>query len=178
MLPQLFREASEPTASRPHMPGYGLLEADSGRGLLPWSWATERLSQARTYWLSTTRADHRPHARPIWGVWMNSVFCFTTGERSRKARNLDGLPYCVVGVEAGDESVILEGVVWVSDDGEARRAFAATYGPKYHWNMDTFSDPVRVVCPAVAYGFSAATDEFTGSATRWTFPATEWNRLP
>jgi len=28
----------EPKASRPHMPGYGILDANSGNGLLPWSW--------------------------------------------------------------------------------------------------------------------------------------------
>jgi nitroimidazol reductase NimA-like FMN-containing flavoprotein (pyridoxamine 5'-phosphate oxidase superfamily) len=178
MLPELFREAREPKASRPNMPGYGVLDADSGLGLLPWSWATERLSQARTYWLSTTRPDRRPHAMPIWGVWMNSVFCFSTGEHSRKARNLEALPYCVISATTGEESVVLEGVVWLNDDGEVRRAFAATYGDKYQWNMDTFVDPVRVVYPVVAYGFSAAANEFTGSATRWTFATTEWNRMP
>ena len=35
---------TEPTASRPHMPGYGILDADRGKGLLPWSWAKERLT--------------------------------------------------------------------------------------------------------------------------------------
>ena len=35
----------EPHASRPYMPGYGLLGPDEGTGLLPWSWAEERLFQ-------------------------------------------------------------------------------------------------------------------------------------
>jgi len=160
------------------MPGYGILDANSGRGLLPWHWAIERLTPARTYWLSTTRPDHRPHAMPIWGVWMSSVFCFSTGEHSRKARNLEGVPYCVISVTAGDDSVILEGVVRVEGDADLRRMFASAYSEKYHWNMDHFSDAIYVVWPVVAYGFSAATDEFTGSATRWTFAATQWNRQP
>lgn len=48
---------TEPKAGRPHMPGYGILDADKGRGLLPWSWATERLAKAHTYWVATTRVD-------------------------------------------------------------------------------------------------------------------------
>ncbi len=171
MQPDLFGEPIQPKASRPHMPGYGILDAASGQGLLPWSWATERLSQARTYWLSTTRPDERPHAMPIWGVWMNGAFCFTTGERSRKARNLAARPYGVVGITSGDTTVVLEGQVWLIDDTRARQAFAARYSPKYQWDMEGFTDALRVLWPAVAYGFSAATDEFAGSATRWTFPA-------
>ena len=34
----------EPNATRPYMPGYGILPATEGTGLLPWSWAVERLS--------------------------------------------------------------------------------------------------------------------------------------
>jgi len=178
MLPERFRQASQPMASRPHMPGYGILDAASGLGLLPWSWAVERLAPARTYWLSTTRPDHRPHAMPIWGVWMDSVFCFSTGEHSRKARNLESIPYCVVSVMAGEDSVALEGVVRTAEDAELRRAFAATYSEKYQWDMGSFTDAIYVTWPVAAYGFSAAAGEFTGSATRWTFAATEWNRQP
>ena len=178
MLPERFRAASAPTASRPHMPGYGILDAASGLGLLPWSWAAERLSAARTYWLSTTRPDHRPHAMPLWGVWMDRVFCFSTGEHSRKARNLAGTPYCVVSVTVGEESIALEGVVRTEAGADLRRAFAATYSEKYSWPMENITDPIYVVSPVAAYGFSAAGDEFTGSATRWTFASTEWNRYP
>jgi hypothetical protein len=28
---------TEPRASRPHMPGYGIMPAGEGKGLLPWS---------------------------------------------------------------------------------------------------------------------------------------------
>ena len=56
---------TQPKASRPHMPGYGILDANSGKGLLPWSWATERLAKARNYWVATTRPDGNPHAMPV-----------------------------------------------------------------------------------------------------------------
>ena len=56
------KEPFEPKASRPYMPGYGILDAQSGKGLLPWSWAVERLSDGHNYWVETTRPDGRPHA--------------------------------------------------------------------------------------------------------------------
>jgi hypothetical protein len=40
---------SVPRASRPSMPGYGIVGPDEGRGLLPWSWADERLTASHDY---------------------------------------------------------------------------------------------------------------------------------
>jgi nitroimidazol reductase NimA-like FMN-containing flavoprotein (pyridoxamine 5'-phosphate oxidase superfamily) len=68
------------------MPGYGVPE---GAGSLkPWSWARERLEASRNYWLATVRPDSRPHLIPIWGVWLDGQFYFSTGAESRKAKNL------------------------------------------------------------------------------------------
>jgi hypothetical protein len=53
------------------MPGYGVLPADQGSGLLPWSWALERLRNARNYWLTTVWPDGRPHVMPVWAVWLD-----------------------------------------------------------------------------------------------------------
>ncbi len=43
---QSMPKRADPRASRPYMPGYGILDAASGKGLLPWSWASERLAKA------------------------------------------------------------------------------------------------------------------------------------
>jgi nitroimidazol reductase NimA-like FMN-containing flavoprotein (pyridoxamine 5'-phosphate oxidase superfamily) len=159
----------EPEASRPNMPGYGLLAADEGGGLFPWSWATERLSQARTYWVASTRPDGRPHAAPVWGVWLEDRFYFSTGLQSRKARNLRANLHCVVAVQLGDESVIVEGLAALVSEPSFLRSFVEAYGPKYQWDMAGFAEPIYVVRPQVVFGFSAAAGEFTGSATRWVF---------
>src|SRR5262249_30402659 len=108
----MTREISQkqPKASRPHMPGYGIMDADKGSGLRTWKWATERLEKAKTYWISSTRSDGRPHVMPVWGVWLDAAFCFSTGKDSRKARNLAINPNCVTSCEVGDVAIILEGV--------------------------------------------------------------------
>jgi nitroimidazol reductase NimA-like FMN-containing flavoprotein (pyridoxamine 5'-phosphate oxidase superfamily) len=158
-----------PRASRPYMPGYGLLDANSGRGLLPWEWATERLEKARTYWVATARPNGQPHVMPLWGVWLANAFYFSTGRESRKARNLAANPKCVICVEAADESVIVEGVVEEINETAIIKQFADTYGAKYQWDMEGFAEPIYAVRPAVVFGFTAATGQFTGSATRWVF---------
>jgi hypothetical protein len=157
-----------PEASRPHMPGYGVPDADSGRGLRPWTWATERLSKAHNYWLATTRPDGRPHVMPLWGVWIDEAFCFSTGRSSRKARNLAANSSCVVCPERADEAVILEGVAEEVSDPSLLRQFVDAYKAKYDWEVDPNEGPIYAVRPRVAFAF-AEKDDFPGSATRWRF---------
>ena len=81
--------ALEPVVSRPRFdPGYGIHE--STEGMLPWSWAEERLETARNYWIGTTRSDGSPHAAPVWGLWTGDAVLFSTSPASRKGRNLPG----------------------------------------------------------------------------------------
>ena len=160
---------AEPTASRPYMPGYGILGAEDGRGLLPWSWAVERLRRARTYWLATTRPGGRPHVMPLWGIWLDDRFYFSTGAQSRKARNLQANPSCVVSVAFDDEAIVVEGAAAEESDPALLRQFAQVYGAKYQWDMQGFAEPVYSVRPAVVFAFLSGPGEFSGSATRWVF---------
>ena len=163
--------APQPRAERPFMPGYGLEPADGGKGLLPWRWAEERLAAAHNYWVATTRPDGRPHVMAVWGLWLDGAFYFSTGRESRKARNLAANPYCVVCTERADEAVIVEGVASEATDPADLRRFAAAYKEKYHWEMDPEAGPYFVVRPAVVFGFIEHGDQFTQTATRWTFPS-------
>src|SRR5205823_11762931 len=94
----------KPAARRPYMPGYGLPK--DKKGLLPWSWAEERLTKSHNYWISTARPDCTPHTMVIWGLWLEGAFYFSTGEKSRKARNLQAHPQCVICTENAAEAVI------------------------------------------------------------------------
>jgi hypothetical protein len=163
-----------PKASRPYMPGYGISDANSGKGLLEWSWATERLVKAHNYWLATTRPDARPHLMPVWGIWLEDGFYFSTGRQSRKARNLAVNPNCVISTEVADgakinDAIIIEGTVKEVTDQVSRQKFADLYSTKYRWDMEGFAEPVYLVRPAVAFAFIEGADDFTGTATRWVF---------
>ena len=160
---------SGPKASRPHMPGYGIAEANEGKGLFTWSWATEHLTTARTYWIATTGATGQPHVMPVWGVWLDDEFYFSTGNQSRKARNLVENPRCSICCELGEDQVILEGVAELMDSSELARRFAEAYQAKYDWDMEGFNEPFYAVHPSAVFGFTTGDGQFTKTATRWVF---------
>jgi PPOX class probable F420-dependent enzyme len=152
------------------MSGYGVLDADDGEGLLPWDWAVERLSVSHNYWLATTRPDGRPHAMPVWGVWIEGALYFSAGRQSRKARNLKANPHCVVTTENSAEAVIVEGKAEEIVDRAALKPFYEAYNAKYGWDMEQdeyVKEPVYAVRPRVVFGIRER--DFTASATRWIF---------
>jgi nitroimidazol reductase NimA-like FMN-containing flavoprotein (pyridoxamine 5'-phosphate oxidase superfamily) len=151
------------------MPGYGILDSNSGKGLLPWSWATERLVEAHTYFVATTRPDGRPHVMPVWGIWLEGAFYFSTGRNSRKARNLSDNPRCVVSIELNGESIILEGVAEEIVEKAVLHQCCDAYNVKYHWEMESNNEPFFAVRPTVVFGFIENDSLFTSTATRWIF---------
>jgi hypothetical protein len=168
-------DPAQPHPSRPHMPGYGVPPAREGKGLLAWEWAIEHLAAARNYWLATTRPDGQPHMTPVWGVWDEGAFYFSAAPTSRKVKNLEHDPRCVVSPERGDEAVILEGLA-EKVTGLARiQRFAGLYGLKYQWPTQAGADgiideagnagPVYAVRPHVVLAWG----EFPQDATRWVF---------
>ncbi len=156
-----------PRATRPYIPGYEDYTT-RGTGLLSWDWFVERFTSTRNYWLATTSADGRPHAMPVWGVWVDGRFLFSTGLTSRKARNLAANPHCVVHTEDGLAAAILEGSVTMSGDQFDLKRFRAAYEPKYSWDMSGFGE-VFIVTPSVAFGVIETPSDETGSVTRWLF---------
>ncbi|MDV3125496.1 pyridoxamine 5'-phosphate oxidase family protein [Mycobacterium sp. 21AC1] len=54
-----------------------------------WQTVTTALTSAELYWLTTVRADGRPHVTPLVGVWTDGTFVFCTGLSEQKARNLE-----------------------------------------------------------------------------------------
>ena len=129
------------------------------------------MKDSRNYWIGTTRPDGRPHAAPVWGVWLDDAFFFGTDPHSRKARNLRANPDVVVHLESGDDCVILEGVVEEESDPGLRRrvgeAYAAKYGLDALGGAEDVGPPVYVVRPRV--GFAWLESSFPETATRWRF---------
>ena len=109
------------------MPGYGVAGPDEGRGLLPWSWAEERIAGGERYWLTTVAPDGAPHVMPVWAVWLDARLWLSTGGRSRKARNLRGERRCAVHV---DGDVVREPA------GVARRDLDAAGGDRHPLRKD------------------------------------------
>lgn len=161
-----------PKSSRPYMPGYGLLPADQGSGLLPWSWAEERLSASRNYWVTTVWPQRRPHVMPVWGMWVEDAFWFSSSKGSRKSRNLAGNTRCVVATEDANSPVVVEGFAALVSDRQTLEQVLAWENQKYKTGYTSeLLNPEVNSCFRVApvWAFGLAQGDFTGSPTRWDF---------
>jgi PPOX class probable F420-dependent enzyme len=165
-----------PASDRPWMPGYGVLPADQGSGLIPWAEAERRLSVSHDYWVATVRPDGRPHVMPVWGVWLDGRVWFSSGLRSRKARDLAADPRCTLTTDDAQDPVVVEGSAVQVTDPAGIAAFLEAMNAKYDAGMTVdFLDPAVngsfAVRPERAFALSH--DDFVGSPTRWRFPDPE-----
>jgi len=156
-----------PVAGRPGMKGYGISKGDEG--LMTWAWAVEQLTKSRNYWIGSTRADGRPHAMPVWGVWVDDALIFSTGGESVKGRNIAARPSIVAHLESGDDMVVLEGDAERVTDAVLLGRFVEAYDAKYEFRPETNDpeSPVYALRPSVAFGWLEK--DFPKTATRWRF---------
>jgi PPOX class probable F420-dependent enzyme len=165
---------SAPTAVRPAMKEYGV--PDDLEGVLPWSWAEERLLASRNLWVVTASADGRPHAMPVWGVWLPapSTFLFSCAPSSRKARNLRENPRVTVAVDHTVEVVTVEGSARLVDPADASDGIDA-YLRKYYEDESTWpgareflaQNLIFEVAPDRAFGIIEDEVDFSQRATKW-----------
>ncbi len=90
----------ELSASRPYMPGYGIL-GPTGAGAAAVVMGGETPRFPTTTGVASRRVasrwpDGRPHLMPVWGVWQDDALWSSSSGRSRKARNLRSDPRCSV----------------------------------------------------------------------------------
>ena len=148
-----------PTASRPHMPGYGVPR--SRKGLLPWSHVVQRLEAASHYWVATESSDGRPHARPVDGLVVDGVLYFSGGD-VRWVKNLRENPRASVHLESADDVVILEGQVeWVESPPDIVDRINEASREKHGWD----TAPGWSLKPEVVFAWT----NLGKDATRWIF---------
>lgn len=158
-------DVKSPKASRPNIPDYGISKGK--KGMLPWKWAADRMAKSHQYWVATVRPEASPHVMPIWGVWVQNVFYFSTGGKTRKARNLASNPRCVICSENSKEAVIVEGSASEVTDGKKLAEVAKVYKTKYKVDVQAMGSPIYRVRPSVVFGLFEK--KFPMTATRWKF---------
>ena len=135
-----------------------------------WDETLRALDEAELYWLTTVRADGRPHVTPLIGVLEDGAVHFCTGAGEQKARNLEHSDR--VAITTGTNTwargldVVVEGVaVRVTDDETLRRladAYAAKYGETWRFGVadgafrDSESEEVPVfrIAPSKVLAFA------------------------
>jgi hypothetical protein len=117
---------------RPFMPD-GYLQEGRLNGYVPWSHVQDRMSSAKSYWISTTRPDGRPHTTPVWGMWLDDTFYFDGSPETVRGRNIAANPSISVHLESADDVVIMEGAAHeiTAPDLELRERLASAYSAKY-----------------------------------------------
>jgi nitroimidazol reductase NimA-like FMN-containing flavoprotein (pyridoxamine 5'-phosphate oxidase superfamily) len=111
----------------------------------PWADIELLLTEAQLYWIITVRADGRPHAVPLVGVWQDGAFAFCTGSDEQKQRNLDANPHVAVttgstganGWKTGKD-VVIEGTAVRVTNTQALQRLAAAWFAKYRddWKFE------------------------------------------
>lgn len=149
---------------------------------IPWARALDQLHDAsakKTYWLATVRPDGRPHVAGVGALWLDGMFYFTSGDGTRKSRDLAENPNCVLSVALPELDLVVEGTATkVTDDATLQRLaerYAAQGWPARVEDgalTAAYSAPSAGPPPWYLYAFTPSTA--FGVATAEPYGATRW----
>jgi nitroimidazol reductase NimA-like FMN-containing flavoprotein (pyridoxamine 5'-phosphate oxidase superfamily) len=113
---------------------------------ISWEATREAIERAQLFWISTVRADGRPHVTPLVAVWLDGALCFSTGPGEQKAHNLAANPQVVLTTGCNDwrsgVDVVVEGrAVRVTDAARLQR-LAQAWAEKWdgRWRYEVGAD--------------------------------------
>jgi general stress protein 26 len=101
----------------------------------PWQDVEALLEAAELYWITTVRADGRPHVTPLVAVWHDGAMHFCTGLDEQKGRNLEHNRH--VALTTGNNrwaaglDVVVEGTAERVMEQSALQELADAYATKY-----------------------------------------------
>lgn len=155
-----------PTIEAARLPqGYN----DSGQQEpLSWPEVRSRLVQSKHFWFSTADASGAPHARPIWGAWVDDTLYADGGVPvTRWGRDLLVNPRTQVHLESATEVVIVDGTFSMDNDltPEAFDRVQASYLSRYGDYQPETADGLFMVKPRHVLAWT----RFPVDATRFSF---------
>jgi general stress protein 26 len=96
-----------------------------------------RLEDAQNIWFVSARPDGRPHLVPIWSVWHDGKVWISTGDGSRKHRNIQKNPHVSISLEDGTNPLVIEGMAREESTSMVRDTLAPLFQKKYDWDFRT-----------------------------------------
>jgi nitroimidazol reductase NimA-like FMN-containing flavoprotein (pyridoxamine 5'-phosphate oxidase superfamily) len=120
--------------------------SDPDAQITPWATTREVLEEAELSWITTVRADGRPHVTPLVAVWVDDALHFATGTGEQKAVNLAGNPHVVMttGCNSWDRGldVMVEGEAHRVTDRARLERLAREWRTKWNgeWRYDVVED--------------------------------------
>jgi hypothetical protein len=163
-----------------------------GLPLIPWEQVEARLSGAslagtgspdNRSWLATLNADGSPHLTGLGPLWVDGCFYLTTGETTRKGRNLARDPRCTLGISTEEFDLAADGEALLVEDPAVVADLAGRWNAG-GWPAEPdasgvaltaeFSAPSAGPPPWRVYRLTPRTITVVlasapGGATRWTF---------
>jgi hypothetical protein len=104
-----------------------------GLPVVDWQRVVDRLERGldqettTRWWLATTNADGSPHLTGLGPLWVSGTFYFTTGEKTRKGRNLARDPRCSLSLGTDEFDLVVEGEAGLVDDADVVADMAARW---------------------------------------------------
>jgi nitroimidazol reductase NimA-like FMN-containing flavoprotein (pyridoxamine 5'-phosphate oxidase superfamily) len=108
-----------------------------------WEETRRALEEAELSWISTVRADGRPHVTPLVAVWLDDAVYFATGPEEQKAVNVRSNPNVILTTgcnqwERGLDVVVEGEAVQVRDESVLQRlaeAWATKWDGRWHYEV-------------------------------------------
>lgn len=135
---------------------------------LDWAGVRERLEQSKHFWFSTADATGAPHARPIWGAWVDDTLYADGGVPvTRWGRDLLANPRTQVHLESATEVVIVDGEFSMTNDltPESFARVQASYLRRYESYQPESADGLFMVKPRHVLAWTS----FPRDVTRFDF---------
>jgi general stress protein 26 len=109
----------------------------------PWEDVRRTIEEAELFWISTVKANGRPHVTPLPAVWQSDALYFCTGAAEQKGANIAKNASCVLTTgnnawKTGLDIVIEGDAKRVSDEAHLQRladAWESKYAGDWHFDV-------------------------------------------
>jgi len=125
-----------------------------GSPAVSWDETVHLLETAELFWISTVRADGRPHLTPLVALWLDEAIHFGTGADEQKARNIAANPHVLLatGCNQWDRGVdiVVEGDAVRTTDETTLQRLADAWRTKWdgQWQYEVHDGCLRRVTSA------------------------------
>lgn len=120
--------------------------SDEGAKPIPWADTRSAIESAELFWVTTVRADGRPHVTPLVAVWLDDALYFSTGPDEQKGVNLRHNQHVILttGCNEWNEGfdVVVEGVASRVESPDTLTRVAEVWTHKWdgRWNYAVGTD--------------------------------------
>jgi hypothetical protein len=104
--------------------------SDTGAPATAWDETRRAIETTKLFWISSVRADGRPHVSSLVAVWLDGAHHFCAGAAEQKTLNLRTNPHVILTTGCnrwdGGLDVVVEGdTIQVTDDAQLERSAEA-----------------------------------------------------